>query len=282
MKSLKEDIKIHFDSLRYPRLLISSGVENAASAFDIYSYKKFSEAAYKPIDNWRKPTKQEQKLLVSETDQMFQAHNIAIKRLDDDLIKLFSQFDFSNCKDKFEVADVFKGNLAVSQEINTKLNTLIKRHSPNKEFSFFRFVINRPAIQTLSYKPDGKEYIGLHIDTSSGLDLPDLDYSRNRISINIGKEARSVIFINLRLSEVVSLLNEKAGIAVSQINLDNIAQFFFTHFPEYPVVKFLQYPYEYYIAPTDNFFHDGSSIGMKTQDVTLIYLGYFNLTLDSI
>jgi len=83
----------------------------------------------------------------------------------------------------------------------------------------------------------------------------------------------------LRLSQVAELLVKEAGFAIEEINLDNIAYLFFKHFPEYPVVKLLQYPYEYYIAPTDNILHDGSTLGMKTQDVTLIYLGHFNLYL---
>lgn len=279
MKSLESGIKFHFENKESSRIFINGGVECADAEFDIYKYKRYSPVAYRPIDNWRLPTKEENDILLSTTDQMAYADNLAIKKLPDELVELFAQFDFSKCKDKFEVTEVFKGRLDTSKEINIRLNQLIGGHSPNKAFSFFRIVVNRPGIQTLSYKPDGKEYIGLHIDTSTGLDLHELDSSRNRISINIGKEARSISIINLRLSQVAELLVKEAGFAIEEINLDNIAYLFFKHFPEYPVVKLLQYPYEYYIAPTDNILHDGSTLGMKTQDVTLIYLGHFNLYL---
>ena len=46
--------------------------------------------------------------------------------------------------------------------------------------------------------------------------------------------------------------------------------------PDYPVVRIELKPYQYYIAPTDNFIHDGSTLGNKDFDITIVYVGNFD------
>ena len=61
----------------------------------------------------------------------------------------------------------------------------------------------------------------------------------------------------------------------ANINIANISKYFFKFFPNYPVIKVTLKPYEYYIAPTDNCFHDGSTLGNSNLDISIIYSGWF-------
>jgi hypothetical protein len=70
-------------------------------------------------------------------------------------------------------------------------------------------------------------------------------------------------------------LKKKIDIKAHNINIGNISRYFFSHFPDYPVLRVQQKPYQYYIAPTDNCFHDGSTLGNSELDITLIYFGFF-------
>jgi hypothetical protein len=48
-------------------------------------------------------------------------------------------------------------------------------------------------------------------------------------------------------------------------------------YPAYPVTRLRLRSREAYIAPTDNFVHDGSSAGGRYPDIALHMLGYFGL-----
>ena len=52
---------------------------------------------------------------------------------------------------------------------------------------------------------------------------------------------------------------------------------FFKYFPDYPVLKIEQKPYEYYIAPTDNCIHDGATLERRSLDIVMTYLGHFKI-----
>ena len=120
-------------------------------------------------------------------------------------------------------------------------------------------------------------FIGLHIDQSKHFKIHTAHKSGNRISINLSNEARTLAFINLSMIQVFNMLKEKINITDPEINPDNIASLFFKYYPNYPVVKLIQRPYQYYVAPTDNFFHDASTFGNKEIDITLVYTGYFDM-----
>lgn len=61
----------------------------------------------------------------------------------------------------------------------------------------------------------------------------------------------------------------------STINIENISENFFYNFPDYPILKIKQKPFEFYIAPTDNCIHDGSTFDNTELDITITYLGKF-------
>ena len=111
---------------------------------------------------------------------------------------------------------------------------------------------------------------------STQFDIHTAEGSRNRICINLGGEDRSFLFINLTVSQLFEKLLTVQEIDHSQIKIGNLSEYFFRYFPNYPVLKLRQKPYEFYIAPTDNCLHDGTTLNRKTNDIVTTFLGYFN------
>ncbi|WP_445721844.1 hypothetical protein [Flavobacterium sp.] len=50
---------------------------------------------------------------------------------------------------------------------------------------------------------------------------------------------------------------------------------FFKYYPDYPVFKLKIKPFQYYIAPTDNYIHEGTTSRKNEIDISITYLGYF-------
>ena len=61
------------------------------------------------------------------------------------------------------------------------------------------------------------------------------------------------------------------------VEFDNILSLYYRFYKKKPVYA-VEIPFgHYYIAPTDNLIHDGSSKNHKNFDVTLHYLGNFKI-----
>jgi hypothetical protein len=74
---------------------------------------------------------------------------------------------------------------------------------------------------------------------------------------------------------VINMLRKKIDVVKEGVNFANVRTHFFKHYPDYPVIRIRQKPYQYYIAPTYNCFHDGSTLGSTELDITIIYFGKF-------
>lgn len=89
----------------------------------------------------------------------------------------------------------------------------------------------------------------------------------------IDDEPRELYLINLSLLQIMKLLSNQSKQFVS---MDNIVEIFFnSEFINDPVIKIKINPFEYYIGPTDNYIHDGTTTNRKHPDITLTYLGKF-------
>jgi hypothetical protein len=98
----------------------------------------------------------------------------------------------------------------------------------------------------------------------------------NRISLNLGKDSRYFLFVNLHMIEVYKMIGERLSPEeFANVDISNVSAYFFKYYPDYPVIRVEQKPYQYYIAATDNCFHDGSTLGNKHLDITMIYFGSF-------
>ncbi len=100
----------------------------------------------------------------------------------------------------------------------------------------------------------------------------------NRISINLGKNDRHFLFINLTIRQIYQSLEIENKKGFSDYTKMELAQMFFNTNKQYPVLKVRVQPYEGYIAPTENIIHDGSTEESNASDISFTVRGNFNIS----
>lgn len=239
----------------------------------------YCDDAFIPDHSWRNLNSFEKNMIIAGDNKQNYSSSILINKLPNNIIALIEQLQIGDCQDYPSILRAFWNNSEIVKVIQSEIIQILYKYSQDhSKLLFHRIVFNPPQIETLTYFIEDKKlnFVGFHIDRSTVFDFTDVDKSKNRLCINVGLENRIVYYINLSLNQMYSLLKDIKTIDFSKLTVDNIGTFFFQNFPNYPVVKIIQAPYEYYIMPTDNVLHDGSSLGKEKHDICLVYLGYFN------
>lgn len=261
--SLKEDsIEINDGSLHHSKMEINN--------LDF----PFNENAFVPKNNWR-PLKYGETELLRDNNEEF-TNYIRIGKLSENIIKIAKEMNFSKYKERNMVFQQLRKNSHLLELFNDEVhNFVLSLSTKNDDFEFHRLSVipSGRYVTSINLNNETFEFLGLHIDHSTHFTIENADLSRNRICINLSEEDRYLYFINLSLKQIKKLLTENYG--VKDISLENITEFYFKYLSDYPVLRLRQKPYEYYIAPTDNCLHDGSTMNNKFLDITLTYLGYF-------
>jgi hypothetical protein len=124
--------------------------------------------------------------------------------------------------------------------------------------------------------PDSGKLAGMHLDSWDRLPLRHRARSRNRICINLGREPRYLLFVNLTLMDMFGRLRLRDPEDIYEdFRGLTIGRRFMASWPDYPVVRLRVDPGEAYILPTDNLLHDASTEGTTSADITLTYIGRF-------
>jgi len=266
------------------RLQVNNGVA-IAEGFDIYNKRSYKENAYKPIQAWSSLNTEQYELLYSNDERISVFENIGIVKIPDILIQLIDKIGFPTCKNDSDFFKLFEEKSDLLQELTLGIGNFFgdmmldgysigdaKMHCVSYE---------NAGIETIAYSPNDNKYFGLHIDSSKELNkLTTRNKNKNRLSINLGSEPRHLLFINQTVNGIIDLISEKDNSIIGQIdNFDEheLVSMFFKYYPNYPVLKLQQNPYEAYIAPTDNIIHDGCTIGKTYPDITIVFTGYFKL-----
>jgi len=121
--------------------------------------------------------------------------------------------------------------------------------------------------------------IGIHLDKwDKNCGWHQKKLARNRVCINLGKDSRYFIVLNRTLHQMYDMLSEETKANMNHKNITNsILQLFINEYPRYPLMKIEIKPGQMYMAPTENIFHDGSSINMKHMDISITALGHFTM-----
>jgi hypothetical protein len=126
---------------------------------------------------------------------------------------------------------------------------------------------NLAGLHTVTRDPITDQYVGLHVDT---FDQP-YDQARtqagNRISVNIGIDARFFLFVPLSFRSL--------SIHGQYFPSTDIVREFLRSHPTQPVIAVRIEPGEAYIAPTESMIHDASSLQMQSEDVHITGRGVF-------
>jgi hypothetical protein len=135
---------------------------------------------------------------------------------------------------------------------------------------------NRFTLTKDSFAADAQKFIGLHLDSWDKLPLRHRHRSRNRVCINLGREARYSLFVNMSLMQMFGHLGlrDPEDVYADYRGL-YVGRRFMETCPAYPVVRLRVEPGEAYILPTDNLIHDGSTMGTSHPDVTMTFIGRF-------
>jgi hypothetical protein len=311
ISSLKKGIKLFFSDTLVPqehRLELSSGTTQEIEPLS--EYLKYRPGSFVPKEPWREPTKTEASFLFANTSDLNSnawdlGSSIGAFRLSDDAVSpledLLEQIgtrsaetpqDYKSAIDhpswKSALSEILKilppyclpdGKLSGLdlQETEPGLKTVTPK--------VISLRVTNPGLRTIT-KDDSINlsksfHIGMHLDSWDRAPLRQRHKSRNRICINLGREDRYFLFINLSLMDMFRALDYSDEDVYKHYRGLNVGVEFMKRYPLYPVVRLRLLPGEAYIAPTDNIIHDASSIGKRYPDVTLAFIGHFGLPLQA-
>lgn len=272
-------------------LMINSGtVHHSHHKAALVSYldeefiPEYLDHAYVNKRDWRNLTAEE--LICITADDTRNDHNtVYVGEIPEELKTCFKNIGLEKSVDRDEVFDRFEATPQLTLRATQLLNEFLEPLSNDKNFKFHCIGVNYPNVELVAanttmlpkgFKQAEKKFLGIHNDGTQLMTIENAHTFGNRISINLGKDTRYLLFVNLSLKEAYNMLSEKlAAEELAKVNVSNIPKYFFAHFPDYPVIRIQQKPYQYYIAATDNFFHDGSTLGGTHLDVCIVYFGSF-------
>jgi uncharacterized protein len=286
---LQTQVKIHFRHDKgdpSERLSLSSGTQQQFEPpGDGLSYLS---AAFVPREPWRAPTAAEKKALIASSPQgeWNLASDVGVFRIPDDVLlpmeKIFEDFGTRERLD----ADQYRvhtnhpdWDAAYDRLIShLKRQYALHEHGP----TVVRLATAPPGMKTLTKDEVRGQaerfYVGLHLDTWEKVPFRERDQAKNRICVNLGREDRYFLFMNLTLMKMYEALKNDGAANRDDYYGTDLGHEFMQAFPGYPVLRLKLRPREAYIAPTDNLIHDASSVGKKYPDIALHILGYFGFS----
>ncbi|MDB5285483.1 MAG: hypothetical protein JWR05_432 [Mucilaginibacter sp.] len=288
---LKKGIKLHsLASDGYDSVFINSGTIPADKLalekvdFGDFNFTPlFRDNAYVPKKDWKCLNRIEIKAIQSN-DERRDYNTIYIGDTSDNLKGIFRRLEIEDLKSRQEVMSSIKEKPELIKELSREMQRFLLHIANGKPFHFHCIAANLPNLEMVAcdvsklppnFTVPQKKYNGLHNDGTKFMSIHSTYKYGNRITINLGKQSRIFYFINLTLIQVINMLKQQINVKEHNVNVHNIAACFFKYFPDYPVIKLIQKPYQYYIAPTDNCFHDGSTLGNAALDINMVYFGSF-------
>lgn len=245
------------------RVQFSSGVERIAA--DCSDDRRYRNGIFIPTGHWRFAEQGELDTFLNEPNGS--ASRITVFAAPSHLYRL--------CWDA-GVADLFKSGASASpdadlliDEFQREATRILKAIYPQTTHCTLQ--LYNPNLHSTTYDPEGKTFIGLHVDNFEKQPIDQRRSARSRVVVNLGVETRSFIFINLDMMEVLDAcrLPRTPEIFQKYAWAYPLAHLFMSTYPNFPVTRILLHPGEGYIAPTQNLIHDGYTVGTTSPDLVL-------------
>lgn len=288
---LKSDIRIFncLDTSLEPfQLLLSNGTELLPFSFcRDHNYKQNS---FLPRPPWRDATLLEREKLLSvfpeqeneKVDSIIEnwrtGQDIAVVKMPPEWLGLLATFELSEVRHFSDKKQVF-GNPSYKEVLLRFANALMTCTLTLDGFKTYGINIAPSGLPSITndWIPHSHErhFIGLHIDENDIVPLVKKTEVRNRISINLGKNDRYLMFINLSLIELYKACKGNEPSLDLFYSVEALTEQFLSSYPSFPVVKIRIRPGEAYIAPAQGFIHDGYNPNSEYPDITLNFIGYF-------
>lgn len=272
------------------RLSISSGTIERKGT-DYYNLRKYKPSSFIPKNDWRELTKSEQKKIIgfsNSDNESAHKNSIGLITIPKLLKKEFLDIGFGKCKNADDYNNIYATKMdkvkALPKKMGHFLATLITKGYGFKDIELFCISFEKPSIETVAYDVQDNEYFGLHIDDGLKNSIFSRTTNPNRLSINLGIEPRYLFFVNLSARQIFNLVSRHEPLLKTHpkaISTRELVVKFFTHYPDYPVFRLKQMPFEAYFALTDNIIHDGSTLDKEYPDITIVFIGHFSLPTQS-
>lgn len=233
----------------------------------------YRKGAFLPKADWVKIGYDEKERYDSETCDYF--NTVGVYSLPAVIVELVHELGIDEIQRTDVLLNTLKEKADLANRLSDELFEVLKKHSV-RDTEIYKVATMLPGLYTTGSRKDKEGYvqfIGMHLDSSLGMELTNAERSKNRLCVNLTNEPRYLIFIDISVQEMVSMIAQKQAFTegVTQFTL---ADLFFQCYPDFPVLRVRQPAFSYYIAPTDNCVHDGSTLDRTKTDITLTYLGY--------
>lgn len=240
----------------------------------------YSESSFIPSPNWRLCTQFElKKLLTVTTETRNNYDTVSIIKLPVETVEpICSVLDDNN----YTLSSVRK-NQKYHSAIRSIKNFVLSNLSLKKHMTVHGLYEGLSNQQTVTIDPTIGKYIGMHFDNWDELSLDKRQLSSNRVCVNLGRQTRYLLLVNLTLKDIYQRLEKliSPDLAPKIQKFPGILRdlYFNSEFSNYPIIKIAIMPGEAYIAPTENILHDGCTIGTTSPDLSFTIRGYLKLNL---
>lgn len=121
--------------------------------------------------------------------------------------------------------------------------------------------------------------VGLHIDNFDAVPVEERDNVGTRLCVNLGPGPRYFWVMNVSLREIVKAVSDFKDIpeAYYSERPTTIAKWFLERHPDYGVIRMRMDPGTCYLAPTQQYVHDGSTAWSVHEDNIFFIRGRFGL-----
>jgi hypothetical protein len=255
-----------------PRIWLSPGTLPAAELMP--GAIDYCNSAFVPAEPWRLPTPEEFERLLTKGPDLDYSECVSIVRLPDTVLASFRALGIHAVSSPEALRPIVK-----SEDCQRVIEKITEQIAPfqisNNAITLNGIAIHPPGLRTVTFNRSQGYFIGLHVDSWDRLPYPQRHRATNRICINLSRENRFLLFLNLPIK---AILNRLCAMPQSESpNHKNFIVEFMKRYPYYPVVKVRIAPGEAYIAPTENMIHDGCSFGMKYPTILLTFRGRFRV-----
>jgi hypothetical protein len=279
LEAFIEDVKIVGCGTRLAdRLSSNGGVEISNAAGTVSAYQ---EGGVLPKENWSTLTDSELSLLTVAKSGFEASRTVQLLKMPAALLQISRALGLQNIVQQDEVQQLAIQRSEEFSEFMIRARSFGESFLSCKDGFFSQSVRCEQRIGLRSSTLDQKrgQFIGLHVDNWDALPMAMRENSRSRLILNLGKEPRFVVFINLTIAKMADLMIATDGTLQRGEVFDQIGKFF-TKFANYPVTRLRVDPGEGYIAPVDNLYHDGTTSGKQSADITHSMLGHFCVKLE--
>lgn len=266
-----EGMKIFSEIPLEGRISLSSGIEEVKEINGKPCFKR----AFLPKKPWTDPTPEEMNILRGSKDATNEYQQFALLNIPDAIRDQFHALKVYECTN-YQDADRVMRTPAYAKVLNEFLEHFKPWHKGDEPPVPHSIYIGEAGLTTTTFNRQENFFIGIHLDSFERKPMNERHIARNRICINLGKQPRYLLFINLEYRQLV----KKAGFHDNFVNEPHHHHYealykFYEKFPDYPVLRLKIDPYEAYLAPTENVVHDGTTEGCTTTDINLAVRGYY-------